>query len=183
MYGEKSWRQLLKNTASNIEQVLETTHNKTAAVRPPTTHHENLDEPDMRDTAGKIRANQKAIYSRGPLHVDEQRQDNQLEPIYNSSVPIQDIALKTSRERWAIETGGERGSRRSVLVARHDDDDDDDDELQIFTCKNNDIWIEKRRGFYTNRQVQTLERLYRFHFVLMFPGKAWIHQFFLQLFN
>ena len=48
----------------------------------------------------------------GPLHMDEQRQDDQLEPIYNSSVPIQDIALKTSQERWTIETGRERGSGR-----------------------------------------------------------------------
>ena len=32
-------------------------------------------------------------YSCVPLHMDEQRQDDQLEPIYNSSVPIQDIAL------------------------------------------------------------------------------------------
>ena len=55
--------------------------------------------------------------------MDEQRQDNQLEPVYNSSVPIQDIALKTSRERWTIGTDGERGSKRSMLVARHDDDD------------------------------------------------------------
>ena len=34
-YGEKPWRQLHKNAASNIEQVLE------EAVRPLTTHHEN----------------------------------------------------------------------------------------------------------------------------------------------
>ena len=44
--------------------------------------------------------------------------------IYNSSVPIQDVALKTYREQWTIEIGGERGSGRSVLVAWHDDDDD-----------------------------------------------------------
>ena len=55
--------------------------------------------------------------------MDEQRQDDQLEPVYNISVPIQDVALKTSRER---QTGGERGSGRSVLAVRHDDDDDDD---------------------------------------------------------
>ena len=30
-----------------------------------------------------------------PHHMDKQRQDNQLEPIYNSSVPIQDVTLKT----------------------------------------------------------------------------------------
>ena len=37
LYG----RHLHKNTASNIEQVLEATFHKTAAVQPPTTHHEN----------------------------------------------------------------------------------------------------------------------------------------------
>ena len=57
----------------------------------------------------------------------EQRQDDQLEPIYNNSVSIQDVALKTSREQWTIETDGERRSGRSVLVAQHDDDDDDDE--------------------------------------------------------
>ena len=40
-YGEKAWRQLHKNAASNFEQVLETTHHKAAAIRPHTTHHEN----------------------------------------------------------------------------------------------------------------------------------------------
>ena len=32
------------------------------------------------------------------LHMDEQRQDNQLEPSYKSSVLIQDVALKTYQE-------------------------------------------------------------------------------------
>ena len=31
--------------------------------------------------------------------MDEQKQDAQQEPTYNSSVPIQDVALKTYRER------------------------------------------------------------------------------------
>ena len=39
--GEKAWRQLHKNAVSNIEQVLETTPHKAAAIRPPTTHYEN----------------------------------------------------------------------------------------------------------------------------------------------
>ena len=55
--------------------------------------------------------------------MDEQRQDDQLEPIYNSPVLIQDIALKTSREQWAIEMGAKSGSGRSVLAAQHHDDD------------------------------------------------------------
>ena len=36
-----AWRQLHKNSASNIEQVLEETPNKAAAIQTPTTHHEN----------------------------------------------------------------------------------------------------------------------------------------------
>ena len=57
--------------------------------------------------------------------MDEQKQDDQLEPINNSSVPIQSLALKTSRERWTIKMGGEEGSGKSVLATRHDDDSND----------------------------------------------------------
>ena len=39
--GEKSRRQLHKNAASNIEQVLAATSHKTPAVRPLAPHHEN----------------------------------------------------------------------------------------------------------------------------------------------
>ena len=49
---------------------------------------------------------------------------NRVESIYKSSVLIQDIAWKTFRERWTIETNGERASRKSVLGAGQDDDDD-----------------------------------------------------------
>ena len=41
--------------------------------------------------------------------MDKQRQDDQLEPTYNSSVPIQDVALKTCQKQWTIEKGGEKG--------------------------------------------------------------------------
>ena len=61
--------------------------------------------------------------------MDEQRQDDQQEHICNCSMPIQDVALKTYWERWTIETGGVRGSGRSLLVVRQDDDDDDDDDF------------------------------------------------------
>ena len=40
-------------------------------------------------------------------------------------MPIQDIALKISRERWTIETSGERGPLKSVLAAWHDEDEDE----------------------------------------------------------
>ena len=57
--------------------------------------------------------------------MDKQRQDDQLEPTYNSSVPIQDVALKTCQKQWTIEKGGEKGSVISMLMVRRDDDDDD----------------------------------------------------------
>ena len=42
LYREKAWRQLRKNAESCIEQALEATPHKTAAVAwPPTTHHKN----------------------------------------------------------------------------------------------------------------------------------------------
>ena len=53
------------------------------------------------------------MYTCRPLPMDKQRQDDQrlddqLEPIYNSSVPIKDVDWKTSQERWTIETSGKR---------------------------------------------------------------------------
>ena len=59
----------------------------------------------------------KVMYSCRPLHMDEQRQDDLLETIYSSSVPIQDVVLKTSRKQWTIDKGGEKGSRISVRMA------------------------------------------------------------------
>ena len=41
MDGEKAWRQVHKNAASNFEQAQEATHQKAPAVRPTTPHHEN----------------------------------------------------------------------------------------------------------------------------------------------
>ena len=38
---EEARRQLHKNTASNLEQVLATTPHKTPTVRPPAPYHEN----------------------------------------------------------------------------------------------------------------------------------------------
>ena len=39
--GEEAWRQLHKNAASNLEQVLAATPHKTPTVRPPASYHEN----------------------------------------------------------------------------------------------------------------------------------------------
>ena len=64
------------------------------------------------------------MYSGGPLHMDEQKQDDQLEPTYSSSVPIQDVTLKICRKQWTIGRDDERGSGISMLMARRDDDYD-----------------------------------------------------------
>ena len=37
----------------------------------------------MRNTTGEVGTNSKVTYSSGPLHMDEQRPDDQLEPTYN----------------------------------------------------------------------------------------------------
>ena len=64
------------------------------------------------------------MYSYGPPHMAEQKQDDQLEHTYSSSVRIRDVALKTCQRRWTIGRSGEIGSGISVLAARHDDNDD-----------------------------------------------------------
>ena len=53
--------------------------------------------------------------------MDKQMLDDRLEPIYNSSVLMQDVAWKTHRKRWMIKTSGERGWEKSVPTARPDD--------------------------------------------------------------
>ena len=55
-------------------------------------------------------------YIAPPPYMDKQKFDDQLEPINNSSVLIQDVAWRTSRERWTIEMGGESGSGKFVLA-------------------------------------------------------------------
>ena len=50
-------------------------------------------------------------------------------------MPIQDVALKTNRERWTIEKGGGRGLGRSALAVQYNDDDDDDDKQYLIAKK------------------------------------------------
>ena len=64
------------------------------------------------------------MYSYGPPHMAEQKQDGQLEHAYSSSVRIRDVALKTCQKGWTIGESGEKGSGIFVLAARHHDDDD-----------------------------------------------------------
>ena len=58
--GEEARRQLHKNDASNIEQVLAATPHKAPTIwppAPPSRKLSKLDEPDKQDTAGEARTN------------------------------------------------------------------------------------------------------------------------------
>ena len=59
-----------------------------------------------------------------PPHTDVQMKENQLESIHNTSVRTQDVAWKTTRKRWMIETNGVGELGKFVQVGRHDNDDD-----------------------------------------------------------
>ena len=64
------------------------------------------------------------MYSYGPPHIAEKKQDDRLKHTYSSYVRIRGVSLKTRQRRWTIGKSGERKSGISVLAARHDDDDD-----------------------------------------------------------
>ena len=68
-----------------------------------------LDESDTQDTAGVAGTSSQVMDSYGPQHMAEQKQDDQLEHTYSSSVRIRDVALKTCQRRWTIGRRGERG--------------------------------------------------------------------------
>ena len=77
----------------------------------------------MQDTAGEVGMSSYVMFSYGLPHMAEQKQDDQLEPTYNSSVRIWDVALRTCQKWWTIGRSGKRGSGISMLAARQDDDD------------------------------------------------------------
>ena len=78
---------------------------------PPIMKTIKIDEPDMQDIAGEVGTNSQVMYSHGPLHTNEQRQDDQREPTYSSSVLIRDVDLKICREQWTIEKDGDKRVR------------------------------------------------------------------------
>ena len=81
-----------------------------------------VDKPDMHDTAGDVSRGSIVMYSYGPLRMAEQKQGDQLETTYNSSVRIRGVALRTCRNQWTIGRGVGRGPGISVLMARQDYD-------------------------------------------------------------
>ena len=74
-------------------------------------------------------------------HMAEQKQGDQLEPTYNSSMRTRDVALKTGQKRWVRGTSGERGPGISVLMAGQDDDDEDESIITSFEIISVNSWL------------------------------------------
>ena len=89
----------------------------------------------MQDIAGEAGTSSSVMFSYGPPHMAEQKQDDQLKPTYSSSVMIWDVALRTYQKQWTIGRSDERGSGMSALAAGDDDDDDDEFQVQL-------VWIQ-----------------------------------------
>ena len=133
LYGCASWaltKRLEKKLDGNYTRMLRGILNKSwrqhpkkhqlyGHLQPPSRKLSKLDEPGTQDTAGGA-----GTGSYGPSHMDELKQDDQLEHTYSSYVRIRDVARKTCQRWWTVEKSGERESGISVLAARHDDDDD-----------------------------------------------------------
>ena len=137
LYGCTTWtltKRMEKKLDGNYKRMLRAMLNKSWRQHltkqqlyghlPPITKTIKVRRTSMLDTAGEVGTSSKKMNSCVPLHMDEPRQNDQLEHTYSSSVQIRDVTLKTCRRQWTIERSGERGSRISVLIVRHDDDDE-----------------------------------------------------------
>ena len=84
-----------------------------------------LDKPDIRDTAGvsknEIISDILLWTSSHGRAMGGRQARTYIQQLCTDTV----CSLEDCRERWTIETGGERGSGRSVLAAWRDDDEDD----------------------------------------------------------
>ena len=61
----------------------------------PSLKPSKSDEQDLQDTTREVRRNSWVMFSSGPLHMDEQVLNDQLELIHSSSVQTQDVSKKT----------------------------------------------------------------------------------------
>ena len=79
--GEEARRQLHKNAASNVEQVLAATPHKTTTIihLPPIT---KTIQVSLTRHAGEAGTSSYVMYSYRPPHMAEQKQDGQLEHTY-----------------------------------------------------------------------------------------------------
>ena len=116
LYGCITWmltKRLEKKLDDNYTRMLRAILTSPGGNTPQSTNYtatclpsrklSKLDKPDMQDTAGEAETSSSVIYSYGPPHMAEQKQDDQLEHTYSSSVRIRDVALKTcqnDKEKW-----------------------------------------------------------------------------------
>ena len=114
-YREKAWRQLHKNAASNVKQVLGAAPHKAASVRPLTTRRTRH--------AGHCWKSREELISdilvRTPSHGREKAGRPARTYIQQLWADI-GCSLEDLLERWPIEKGGKKRSRRSASVAWHD---------------------------------------------------------------
>ena len=63
----------------------------------------------MQDTAGEAGTNSQVMYSYGPPHMAEQKQEDQHEHAFSNYMRIRDVVQKTCQRRWTKGKSGERG--------------------------------------------------------------------------
>ena len=110
-----------KKLDGSYTKMLRTVLNKSLRQH-PTKQQLNGHLPQIKKTIQVRRTRHAGHYWRsrdelisGPLHMDEQRQDDQLETTHNRSVSIRDVTQKTCWKQWTIERDGGRGLGRSAL--------------------------------------------------------------------
>ena len=137
LYGCTTWtltKRLEKKLDGNYTRMLRAILNKSWRQHP--TRHQLYDHlPPITKTI-QVRRTRYAghcwrsgdelisMYSYGPPHMAVQKHDDKHEHTFSNYVRIRDVVQKTCLRRWTIGRSAERGSRISVLAARHDDDDD-----------------------------------------------------------
>ena len=102
LYGCSTWmltKQLEKKHDGNYTRMLRAILNTPQNSSCMATYHlsrklSKLDEPDMQETVGEVGKSSLVMYSYGPLHMAEQKQDDQLKPTYSSSVRIWGAACR-----------------------------------------------------------------------------------------
>ena len=109
LYGCTTWtltKRMAKKLDGNYTRMLRTKLNRSWRQHPtkqqlyghPSRKQFQLDEPEMQDTAEEVGTSSLVRYSYGSLHMAEQKQSDQLEPTYSSSVRIRGVALRTCRK-------------------------------------------------------------------------------------
>ena len=120
------WRKSLMATTQILWAILNKSwrqhHHKTAAVRPPTSHHENYQR--LTRHAGHCSRSRNELISDVLLWtlltwLSKSRATSS-NLLNSSSVRIRDVGQRICQKRWTIGRSGERVSGRSMLVAWHD---------------------------------------------------------------